>query len=99
MQVAEWKYRVQLPGFELPEDIAMEQRDFDDRLAESLDSMADRIEGRSDGAHQTLPRARARLERTIHAYRPEGASDGRYGGLLLLARKIESSILSLNSEV
>jgi multidrug resistance protein MdtO len=99
MQIAEWKYRAQLPGFELPEAIAVEQREFDERLAESLDSMADRIEGRSTGAQQTLREARARLERTIQAYRPEGTSKGRYDALLLLSRKIESSILSLTNEV
>jgi multidrug resistance protein MdtO len=99
MQIAEWKYRAQLPGFELPELIAVEQREFDERLAESLGSMADRVEGRSTGAQQTLREARARLERTIQAYRPEGTSEGRYDALLLLSRKIESSILSLTNEV
>jgi multidrug resistance protein MdtO len=99
MQIAEWKYRAQLPGFELPELIAVEQREFDERLAESLASMADRVEGRSTGAQQTLREARARLERTIQAYRPEGTSEGRYDALLLLSRKIESSILSLINEV
>jgi multidrug resistance protein MdtO len=99
MQIAEWKYRVQLPGFELPEVIAVEQRDFDDRLAESLDAMADRVEGRSTGVRQTLQEARARLERTIQGYRPKGPSEGRFDALLLLGRKIESSILSLTTEV
>jgi multidrug resistance protein MdtO len=99
MQIAEWKYRAQLPGFELPEAIAVEQREFDERLAKSLHSMADRIEGRSTDAQQTLQEARARLERTIQAYRPKGTSEGRYDALLLLGRKIESSILSLTDEV
>jgi multidrug resistance protein MdtO len=99
MQIAEWKYRAQLPGFELPEAIGVEQRQFDDRLAESLDAMADRVEGRSTGVQQTLQEARARLERTIQGYRPKGTSGGRYDALLLLGRKIESSILSLTNEV
>jgi len=99
MQIAEWKYRAQLPGFELPEAIAVEQREFDDRLAESLDAMADRVEGRSTGVQQTLQEARARMERTIQGYRPKGTSEGRYDALLLLGRKIESSILSLTNEI
>jgi multidrug resistance protein MdtO len=99
MQIAEWKYRAQLSGFELPEAIAVQQREFDDRLAESLDAMADRVEGRSRGAQEKLQDARARLERTIQAYRPKGTSEGRYDALLLLGRKIESSILSLTSEI
>jgi multidrug resistance protein MdtO len=99
MQIAEWKYRAQLPGFELPEAIAVEQREFDDRLAELLDAMAARMEGRSGGVQQTLQEARARLERTIQAYRPKGTSEGRFDALLLLGRKIESSILSLTNEI
>jgi multidrug resistance protein MdtO len=99
MQIAEWKYRAQLPGFELPELIAVKQREFDDRLAESLDAMADRVEGRSTGIQQTLQEARARLERTIQGYRPKGISEGRFDALLLLGRKIESSILSLTNEI
>jgi multidrug resistance protein MdtO len=99
MQIAEWKYRAQLPGFELPDAIAVQQREFDERLAESLDAMAARMEGRSTGVPQTLQEARARLERTVHAYRPRGTSEGRLEALLLLGRKIESSILSLTSEI
>jgi len=99
MQIAEWKYRAQLPGFELPEAIAVQQREFDDRLAKSLDAMAARMEGRSGVMQQKLPEARARLEGTIQAYRPKGALDGRFDALLLLGRKIESSILSLTNEV
>jgi multidrug resistance protein MdtO len=99
MQIAEWKYRAQLPGFELPEPIAVKQREFDDRLAESLDAMAARMEGRSGGMQQTLQEARARLERTIQASRPIGTSEGRFDALLLLDRKIESSILSLTNEI
>src|SRR5882762_8286033 len=99
MQIAEWKYRAQLPGFELPEAIAVQQREFDERLAESLDAMAARMEGRSTGVQQTLQEARARLERSIQGYRPKGTSEGRFDALLLLGRKIESSILSLTNEI
>jgi multidrug resistance protein MdtO len=99
MQIAEWKYRVQLPGFELPDVIAEQQREFDDRLAESLDAMAARMEGRSRAAQEKLQEARARLERLIQAYRPKGTSEGRFDALLVLGRKIESSIQSLTNEI
>jgi len=98
MQIAEWKYRVQLPGFELPEPIAVQQREFDDRLAGSLDAMADRMEGRSRSVPEKLQEVRARLERTIQGYRPKETSEGRYDALLLLTRKIESSTLSIANE-
>jgi hypothetical protein len=61
--------------------------------------MADRVEGRSMGVQQTLQKARARLERAIQGYRSKGISEGRYYALLLLGRKIESSILSLANEI
>jgi multidrug resistance protein MdtO len=101
MQIAEWKYRVQLPGFELPEAIAVQQGEFDDRLAEALDAMAARMEDRSGGAQEKekLQEARARLERTIQTYRPKGTSEGCFDALLLLGRKIESSIIFLTNEI
>jgi multidrug resistance protein MdtO len=99
MQIAEWKYRAQLPGFELPETIAGEQREFDDRLAESLDAMADRIEGRFMDMQQKLEDARARLERAIKIYHLKGALASRFQALLVLGRRIEFSMRSLANEI
>ena len=99
MQIAAWKYRAQLSGFELPEAIAVQQHEFDDRLAELLNEMADRVDGRSTGMQLPLSEARAQLERAIQSYRPKGISERRYDALLLLDRKIESSILSLATEI
>ena len=42
--------------------------------AESLAATAARMEGRSRGAQEKLQEARARLERTIQAYRPKGTA-------------------------
>jgi len=99
MQIAEWKYRAQLPGFELPEAIAMQQREFDDRLAESLDAMAARMEGRFMRVELTLEDAVARLERAINIYHPKAALSSRLQALLVLGRRIESSMVFLNNEI
>ena len=99
MQIAEWKYRAQLPGFELPEPIANELREFNHQLAESLDVMADRMEDRSRGQRQKLHEACTRLGRTIHTNRREEASERRFDALILLGRKIESSVLYLGNEI
>jgi multidrug resistance protein MdtO len=99
MQIAEWKYRAQLPGFELPQVIAVAQREFDDRLAESLDAMADGIEGRSTPVQQTLEEALAKLDRAIQVHRPTGVLAGRLQALLVLGRRIESSMVSLTNEI
>jgi multidrug resistance protein MdtO len=99
MQVADWKYRAQLPGFELPQPIAAKQREFDNQLGRALDAMADRMEIGSTGVQQTLEDALAQLERAIQAYRSDGALVGRFQALLALGRRIESSIVSLNNEI
>jgi hypothetical protein len=99
MQIAEWKYRAQLLGFELPEAIAVEQREFDARLAESLDVMAARTEGRFMSVELTLEDAVARLERAIKIYHPKAALSSRFQALLVLGRRIESSIVSLTNEI
>jgi multidrug resistance protein MdtO len=45
MRIASFNYRVQSPGFELPEAIRLWQREYDRRSADILDAIADRIEG------------------------------------------------------
>jgi len=99
MQIAEWKYRVQLPGFELPEVIAVQQRDFDDRLAESLDAIADQVEGRILGVHLTLEDAVARLENAIKIYHPRGPLASRFQALIVLGRRIEVAMVSVTNEI
>jgi multidrug resistance protein MdtO len=97
-QIATWKYRIQLPGFELPEPVATEQREFDYQLARALGAMADRLEGGSSDAQPMLEESLARLERAVQAYPPGGAFAGRFQALLSLDRRIESSIVSMTEE-
>jgi len=47
MRIASLKYRLQLPGFELPESVRIWQRQYDDHSADILSDMADRIEGKA----------------------------------------------------
>jgi multidrug resistance protein MdtO len=44
-EIALWKYRARLPGFELPHSGGAAQRAFADELAQTLEAIADRIEG------------------------------------------------------
>jgi len=46
IRIALWKYRVQLPGFELPEAMLSAQKAFDDQSAKMLSTIADRMEGK-----------------------------------------------------
>jgi len=99
MQIAEWKYRAQLPGFELPVAIAVRQREFDDQFAESLEAMAERLEGRFMVVQLRLEDAVERLERAINIHHPKGALASRVQALLALARRIEFSMVSLTNEI
>jgi multidrug resistance protein MdtO len=45
MRTTSLKYRLQLPGFELPPAVLAAQQNYDERSAEGLEEMADRIEG------------------------------------------------------
>jgi multidrug resistance protein MdtO len=99
MQIAEWKYRVQLPGFELPEVIAVQQREFDDRLAESLDAIADQVEKRILGVHLTLEDAVARLENAIKIYHPREPLSSHFQALIVLGRRIEVAMVSVTNEI
>src|SRR5208337_2485829 len=46
MRIASLKYRLQLPGFELPESVRRQQQAYDEASARMLEEIADRIEGR-----------------------------------------------------
>src|SRR6202000_510726 len=52
-----WKYRVRLPGFELPEAVQAAQEDFDNHLAEALEGMANRTEADESTQKQDLLKA------------------------------------------
>jgi multidrug resistance protein MdtO len=59
MRTASLKYRLQLPGFELPEAERIFQQEFDDRSARMLEEMADRIEGQNPINDSARPLERA----------------------------------------
>jgi multidrug resistance protein MdtO len=62
LRIVLWRYRVRLPGFELPEAIQPAQAEFDNRLAMGLDRMADRLKGDESAQKDDLTSAYAQLE-------------------------------------
>jgi multidrug resistance protein MdtO len=62
LRIVLWRYRVRLPGFELPEAIQPAQTEFDNRLAMGLDRMADRLKGDESAQKDDLESAYAQLE-------------------------------------
>ena len=102
LQIATRKYRLQLPGFELPEAVATEQRKFDDDLAQALDGMADRLEGRAPEDECSLEQQLLGLERTVQhdcTAAPPDTFKSRHQAFLLLYRTIGSVAACLQGEM
>jgi multidrug resistance protein MdtO len=66
-RIALWKYRIQLPGFELPDVVRAAQQQFDEQSATIVSGIADRIEGRRSEARLNLENAFEGLEKTTLA--------------------------------
>ena len=103
-RIALVKYRLQLPGFELPDPARVAQQEFDDRLARMLDGMADRMEGKPpEGTdHFHFEDAFERLEQTVRTCCSEGPQKLLTAGIqtfLALSRSIENVTISLDKEI
>ncbi|HET6931517.1 MAG TPA: FUSC family protein [Candidatus Acidoferrum sp.] len=99
-EIALWKYRARLPGFELPYTVDAAQRAFDDELARTLESMADRIEGRPSQvgfSEESL----TRLERAVNTWEgsdPHPATADQFQAFLSLHKRIASLASALQKE-
>ncbi len=101
-QIALIKYRLRLPGFELPEPVREAEQAFADRSSETLEGLADRIEDSSPAAMDNFHHAFERLEQTIQSCCSEGPQKplaGELRTLLALSRNIESVTSSLDKEI
>jgi multidrug resistance protein MdtO len=100
-EIALWKYRARLPGFELPHSVGAAQRAFDDELAQALEAIADRIEGRPSQVG-LFEESLARLERavsTCEGSEPQPETPDRVQAFVSLHRRIESLTSSLQKEI
>jgi multidrug resistance protein MdtO len=101
-RIALLKYRLQIPGFELPEPVHAAQQEFDDRLAGMLDGMADRMEGKPPERNGNLDSSFERLEETVQtccAEEPEKSLTAEMQTFLALSRSIDSVAVSLDREI
>ena len=71
MRIASLKYRLQLPGFELPETVRLRQQAYDEHSARMLEQMADRIEHDAPYLSTTVDDAHELLTRTLEAIHSE----------------------------
>ena len=95
-------YRLQLPGFELPESVRLAQKEFDQSLAKMLDGMADRLEGKAGKGAESLEALFARLKEMADACESAQAPvllTGHPRTFVSLLRRIETLAVSLNQEI
>jgi len=101
-RVALWRYRLQVPGFEMPAPVARAQQEFDKRLADVLDGMANRMSGKTSDRHNGFRISVEDLEKTIQTCdsgKSQEALTAQLGGFLSLSRKIASLTISLDNEM
>jgi multidrug resistance protein MdtO len=99
-RVALLKYRLQLPGFELPQSVRLAQRDFDEHLAAKLEGMAARLQSNSPQKEQDLDASLVHLEESVTSCsRAPGAGTANIQTLLLLSGRVASLAVSLDKEI
>jgi multidrug resistance protein MdtO len=100
-RIALWKYRVRLPGFELPEALQHAQEEFDQRLAAALTGTADRMEGKGSTQKENLQSAYAELEEVARKAMPKQQHPftPQIQSFLLLSRRITDLADRLTNEM
>jgi len=95
------KYRLRLPGFELPEPVRLAQHEFEDSLARTLDCMADRLQSEARQETEDLAASLVHLEESVGtcSLAPQGAGTANTQTFLLLSRRIESLAASLDNKM
>ena len=102
MEIAWLKYRLQLPGFELPEGLREAQLELDDEFARTLESMADRFEGGRSTRKAEFEKSFKRLERNIQTCYSKASSQQVTAQLQTfqsLCLRIGSLTMSLANEI
>lgn len=95
MRIASLKYRLQAPGFELPDSVRVRQQAYDGESARMLEAMADRIDGRAQQFEGVA-------EGTLHDLEAEAAralSSAQAQSFVTLLREIDALTRSLAAEI
>jgi multidrug resistance protein MdtO len=99
-EIALWKYRAQLPGFELPMALVTKQRQFDEDFALTLEEMADRLEEESSkppSSEHSVTQLAGNAD--AYAKAPDQTFSDRDSALLSLRRRIQNLTTSLTQEI
>jgi multidrug resistance protein MdtO len=101
-QIAIFKYRLQLPGFELPMRFQEELREFDIRRSAVLEDIADRVEGKESLLTENGESSIGVLEQFARESFSSGTPEphvGQLQSLLQLAKRADSIVRALQQEV
>ena len=90
------RYRLELPGFELPQRMEAAQKDFDNALSASLDDMAGRLEGSTAEPSARLSTALEQLEEEARA--SGEASSPHLKDFMALSRTAGQLAIALGSD-
>jgi multidrug resistance protein MdtO len=100
-----WRYGLSLPGFELPDAVRAAHEEFDNRLANAFDAMADRLKGDEWPQREDLATAYIRLEQvamqeamTALPNEPDRLAP-HLQSFLLLSRRVAGLADSLQREI
>jgi multidrug resistance protein MdtO len=101
MRIASLKYRFPVPGFELPETIRLAQQAYDDRSAQMLEEMAERIEGSVLQERPAPENAFELLDKTVQAYYEDSQQPpaAHVWSFTTLLRGIDTLTTSLAAEI
>jgi multidrug resistance protein MdtO len=102
LRIASLKYRLQLPGFELPENVRLRHREYDDHSARILDEMADRLEYYATPPQASVGRSHELLNTMVQEIQAEESSQlpaGRIQSFVTLLRAIDGLTTSLASDM
>jgi len=102
MRIAFLKYRLQLPGFELPESVRLRQQAYDEHSARMLEEMADRIDGREPQIAGGAEQPHELLKRTLDEAQAEASRElpaAQAQSFVTLLRGIDGLTNSLAAEI
>jgi multidrug resistance protein MdtO len=101
-RIALLKYRLHLPGFELPLSLQAAQRNFDASVGARLDTMADRLEGKPPAPREDSDISIERLEQIALECCAEDTPEHPKATLqtfLPLSSRIDSLLRSVEEEI
>jgi len=94
MRVASLKYRLQLPGFVLPEAVTVSLQAYDEHSAQMLEDIADRVEGKT-----SLGRPADSVARLEQALESLPLLSGHSAPLVPLLRQIDQLTSRLATQI